>query len=472
MKDHKKVLAFALALSCAAGLASCSSESDGKHGYLMESETTTQHTVELNTETLAPEQEEQVANLADSLPDMELSNKTVKWMSFYDPWHPSGLGNSKPVSMELFEKKYGGDVEYVETTWATQYDDLATAVLGGEGIDFFPGIEAVPKCVISGITQSFDEYVDWENPLWKSVKELNDTYAVGGKHYFMACQSTAGYVVYYNRETIEDLGYDDPKELYEKGEWTMDKFKSMLMDFVDPEAGTYGLDGWFNQTPLYLASGVPSISIKDGKMSNNLMDPNLERAMSFQYDLFKNGLVLDKSQFSWNTQIQFMGEGKELFYIGGFYEVETAPEIWREKFGEGMFFVPIPRDEKADKYYYNAGLDGYNLCSGAGNPEGAARLMECVIASYDDENAVKISDDKHKEDYGWTDEMIEMKKEVERLTNENPIADVYGGLPKDTADIVGNLINQPLTGTDWYTARESIFDAVQVGVDDVNSQIN
>ena len=311
---------------------------------------------------------------------------------------------------------------------------------------------------------------NWENPLWKSVKELNDTYAVGGKHYFMACQSTAGYVVYYNRETIEDLGYDDPKELYEKGEWTMDKFKSMLMDFVDPEAGTYGLDGWFNQTPLYLASGVPSISIKDGKMSNNLMDPNLERAMSFQYDLFKNGLVLDKSQFSWNTQIQFMGEGKELFYIGGFYEVETAPEIWREKFGEGMFFVPIPRDEKADKYYYNAGLDGYNLCSGAGNPEGAARLMECVIASYDDENAVKISDDKHKEDYGWTDEMIEMKKEVERLTNENPIADVYGGLPKDTADIVGNLINQPLTGTDWYTARESIFDAVQVGVDDVNSQ--
>ena len=471
MKDHKKVLAFALALSCAAGLASCSSESDGEHGYLMESETTTQHTVELNTETLAPEQEEQVANLADSLPDMELSNKTVKWMSFYDPWHPSGLGNSKPVSMELFEKKYGGDVEYVETTWATQYDDLATAVLGGEGIDFFPGIEAVPKCVISGITQSFDEYVDWENPLWKSVKELNDTYAVGGKHYFMACQSTAGYVVYYNRETIEDLGYDDPKELYEKGEWTMDKFKSMLMDFVDPEAGTYGLDGWFNQTPLYLASGVPSISIKDGKMSNNLMDPNLERAMSFQYDLFKNGLVLDKSQFSWNTQIQFMGEGKELFYIGGFYEVETAPEIWREKFGEGMFFVPIPRDEKADKYYYNAGLDGYNLCSGAGNPEGAARLMECVIASYDDENAVKISDDKHKEDYGLTDEMIEMKKEVERLTNENPIADVYGGLPKDTADIVGNLINQPLTGTDWYTARESIFDAVQVGVDDVNGQI-
>ena len=46
---------------------------------------------------------------------------------------------------------------------------------------------------------------------------------------------------------------------------------------------------------------------------------------------------------------------------------------------------PIPRDEQADKYYYNAEIDCYNLCKGAQNPEGVARLMECVIASYNDE---------------------------------------------------------------------------------------
>ena len=109
-----------------------SSGDDGEHGYLLDdTTTTTAFTVELNTETLAPEQEEQVGNLADSLTG-KLENKTIKWLSFYDPWHLTGLGNTKPVSVELFEKKYDGVIETYSTTWANQYSDLSTFILGGE----------------------------------------------------------------------------------------------------------------------------------------------------------------------------------------------------------------------------------------------------------------------------------------------------------------------------------------------------
>lgn len=128
-------------------------------------------------------------------------------------------------------------------------------------------------------------YIDWTNPLWASVAELNDMFAMDGKHYLMACQATAGYVVYYNRKTIEENGFDDPKELYENGEWTLDKFKEMLLDYVAPDAYMYGLDGWFNATPLYLASSVPSVSLSDGKVVSNINDPAFERAMQYQYDL-------------------------------------------------------------------------------------------------------------------------------------------------------------------------------------------
>lgn len=213
------------------------------------------------------------------------------------------------------------------------------------------------------MTQPYDPYVDWSDPLWESVKPLNEMFAIGGQHYLMACQATEGYVVYYNRKTIEEMGFDDPKELYEKGEWTLEKFKEMLLEFVDNDSERYGLDGWFNATPLYLASGVPAVSISDGKLINNLNDPSFERAMQFQYELNKNGLVLDKNLFNWQPQIQFMGEGKELFYIGGLYEIEQAPDIWTKNFGspEDFFFVPIPKDEQADKYYYNAEIDCYNL---------------------------------------------------------------------------------------------------------------
>lgn len=472
--NFRKTAAFCTALCITASMTACgNSGDDSEHGYLLDdTTTTTAFTVELNTETLAPEQDAQVNDLADSLTG-ELENKTIKWLSFYDPWHPTGFGNTKPVSVELFEKKYDGVIETYSTTWANQYSDLSTFILGGEGIDFFPAAEAVPKCVLSGMTQSYDDYVDWTNPLWESVSGLNDMFAVGGKHYLMACQATEGYVVYYNRKTIEALGFDDPKELYENGEWTLEKFKEMLLDYVDPDSEQYGLDGWFNATPLYLASGVPSVSLSDGKLVNNMMDPAFERAMQYQYDLNKNGLILDKSLFNWQPQIQYIGEGKELFYIGGLYEIEQSPDIWTKNFGsaEDVFFVPVPKDEKADKYYYNAEIDCYNLCKGAGNPEGVARLMECVIASYYDENAQQISNEKHKSDYGWSDEMLEMKAEVKRITTENPVRDIYGGLPTDTANVISDAINQPLQGNDWYSVRDSVYDTVEVGVNDANDQI-
>lgn len=84
---------------------------------MTEEQTVTAVTVEINTATMAAEQQEQVEELADTLTG-ELENKTVKWLSFYDPWHATTQGNTKPVSMELFEQKYGGEIEYYQTTWA------------------------------------------------------------------------------------------------------------------------------------------------------------------------------------------------------------------------------------------------------------------------------------------------------------------------------------------------------------------
>lgn len=125
-----------------------------------------------------------------------------------------------------------------------------------------------------------------------------------------------------------------------------------------------------------------------------------------------------------------------------------------------------------DKYYYNAEFDCYNLCRGAQNPEGVARLMECVIASYNDENAQAISDKKHIDDYGWSQDMIDMRNEVRRLTRENPVRDLYGGLPDDISSMISNAISEPLNGNEWYSVRESIADAVQKGVDSANSQLS
>lgn len=148
MKSASKTIAIVSTFIFTSCFVSCSDNLDDQP-IQDNVQTTSLMTVAINTETLASEQEQQVVELADSLTG-ELENKTVKWMSFYDPWHPTGTGNSKPVAVELFEKKYGGEIVYYPTTWENQYNDLSINILGGEGIDFFPATEAIPKCVKIG----------------------------------------------------------------------------------------------------------------------------------------------------------------------------------------------------------------------------------------------------------------------------------------------------------------------------------
>lgn len=474
MKNYKKIAAGALAIVMTAGLTACGGAGGGEE---ITTTTTTQATVEINTAELSEEDAQKVADVADLLTG-ELENKTIKWFSFYDPFHASTSGNTKALSLELFEEKYDGEIEYIQTTWNNRFNDLSTKVVSGDGIDFIAGgdLDSFPKGVTNGMFQPVDQYIDYDSELWSNVKDLNDYFELNGKHYLLATAATAGPVVYYNRQTIENFGFDDPADLLEKGEWTWDTFKQMLLDYCDVDSECYGLDGWFNEQPLMLTCGVPSVELKDGKLVHNFFDPNLERSMNFMKSLSDNGLTLDKNIFAWQTHIEFIGEGKELFYISGLYEIGSAPEIWTKTFGEpeDVMFVPLPKDPEADKYYLPAGLEGYMMCKGAQNPEGVIKFMECILAANTDERTKQIARDKSVNDYGWTDEMLEMQDKITEMTAENPVYDIHAGCPTDMYNLIDSGetgIRAAFYGLDWPTVRDTLVDAVQIYIDEFNKEV-
>lgn len=474
MKNYKKIAAGALAVVMTAGLTACGGAGGGEE---ITTTTTTQATVEINTAELSEEDAQKVADVADLLTG-ELENKTIKWFSFYDPFHATTAGNTKAISLELFEEKYGGEIEYIQTTWNNRFNDLSTKVVSGDGIDFIAGgdLDSFPKGVTNGMFQPVDQYIDYDSELWSNVKDLNDYFELNGKHYLLATAATSGPVVYYNRQTIENFGFDDPADLLEKGEWNWDTFKQMLLDYCDVDSECYGLDGWFNEQPLMLTSGVPSVELKDGKLVHNFFDPNLERSMNFMKSLSDNGLTLDKNIFAWQTHIEFIGEGKELFYISGLYEIESSPEIWTKTFGEpeDVMFVPLPKDPESEKYYLPAGLEGYMMCKGAQNPEGVIKFMECVLAANTDERTKEIARDKHINDFGWTDEMLEMQAKINDMTAENPVYDIHAGCPTDMYNLIDSGetgIRAAFYGLDWATVRDTLVDAVQIYIDEFNKEV-
>lgn len=198
----------------------------------------------------------------------------------------------------------------------------------------------------------------------------------------------------------------------------------------------------------------------------------MERAENFLYEMNKMELPLPKAEYDWKEQPNRIAEGTTLFYPCGIWALYEAD---LSKFGsEGeIMFVPMPKDPEADNYYLPSGVDAYALCKGAPNPEGAAAFMKCKLIAVGSDETQTIAEKQYREDYGWTDEMIEMWHNTKELTNENPIIDFYAGCSNDIYDMVHNPIKDTsYNGKEWATTRDEISDAVQTAVDALNEKIS
>ena len=478
MNNSKKIFAGLMALSMMAGLTACGNN-DGSSDATSEetTTTTTAKTVAVNTEELKEDEAAALEDTMSQLQDVELENKTIKWLAHYD-LNPSSNGASKSVGLEMFEKKYGGEIQYYPTTWENRFNDLSTYVLGGEGIDFFPGDDTAnfPKGIVSGMFQPVDDYIDMNSAIWQNTKDAMELLNFGGKHYEFITTVTAEAVVIYNKATIEANGLDDPWDLYEAGEWNWDTFKQMLLDFVDEDSDQWGLDGFWAEKALFLSAGVPSVQSVDGNLVCNINDATVEKAMNYQYDLYTNGLVFPREQFAWSEQPSFMGEGRQLFYICGAWTVQAAPETWSTSIDpEDLGLAPVPSPADSDPWQ-GATLGGYALCKGAQNPAGVALFAECQILGSNDESAIAISDRKAMDDYGWSQELIDKNKAINEIARQYPIVDLAAGCSTDIASLTtdgGDTIGlrAALHGVDWATNREAIADTVIMLVDEVDQNV-
>ncbi|MDE7295021.1 MAG: extracellular solute-binding protein [Oscillospiraceae bacterium] len=469
MKKFNRLIAAAAALSITASFTACGETGDSGNVNNSSTETSAVSTApkELNEEDKAMVEQIDVGDAE------KLENGTVKWLSWYDI-NPAD-GKPKLAALELFENNYGGKIEYIPTTWDTRFSDLSTQVLGGTSPDIFPGQEGdtYPAKVISGMFDPWDDYLDFnDSSLWtEGPKRLSDVHMLGGKHYLVATATDSKCIMIYNKKTIEENGLPNPAELLEKGEWTWDAFKDMCLNYCDRENDKFAYDSWYFETNFLLTTGVAPISSENGVIKSNLTSPEIERAENFMYDLKKYDLPLPKAEFDWVEQPHRISEGKTLFYPIGTWALWEADLSAYGEQGDIMF-VPMPRDPKADNYYLPASMDAYVLCKSAGNPEGAAAFMKCKLIAAKDENALALEEKQYREDYGWTDEMVEMWYKVRELTDANPVINIHAGLPTDVANIVDDGVKQAsFNGTDWSVTRDNMNDLVNTTIDELNTQI-
>ena len=421
--------------------------------------------------TLSTEDSEAILRAAGiQLPEADTAagaNSVVKYFGWGDPFQNYDENEVVSLGYWTFQNKYNSSITYIETDYFDRFDDLALLITAGDPPDMTVGgngsTAMFPMSAIKTMIQPVDPWIDYNDPLWRDMKDLADLFTLGGKHYQITIESTPSNVCLYNRRVFDEYGYEDPAELYYNDEWTWDKFYEMCADFSDVDEDRFALDGYPYSGAMIESSGQQLMQIdENGKFYSNVDSPEIERAQNLLYELCKNDCNYRGSDGSrWARRDQDGGpcgmkEGKLLFYILGESFFQDTVENIEANFGaisEGeLMFAPLPRDPLGDGNYYMASTFNdiygcYVIVNNARNPEGAALLSACIRFKVIDPIVSGIATRQLKETYLWSDDMISMSEECAKIAAAHRVFDLGGNLPEN----LGNALN----GISWAIARSS-----------------
>lgn len=409
--------------------------------------------------------EQVMSSKAESIEDeiVELENKDLIWMA----WWTLDVGTPE---VDAFKTLYDGNIINWQTTYDARYDDLGNKIMSGDSPDIFPFETAnFPNGIVKEMFEPIDDVIDLESDLWADTKSMLDNYTWGGKHYVVSAYIAPDMVLIYNKDTIEENGFDDPYELFVSGEWTWDAMEDMMMDFVELGEGYYGVNDYKVIVPSVVStSGVPMIGIEGDQLTNNLRAPEVERAQNFLLDMSKNALNISDGD-----HIADIAAGKLLFYVGQFWGdvKDNFTPVAKQNLADSVWFVPFPRDPDSDTYYHLYNVDAHMLVKNAPNPEGFAAWSTCRRLVKIDEELTQMDAEMCLEKYNLP---LDLYYYFMELCNPGdfgitPVADYTSGVSLSLKARDALSYSAFRDGLTWSETRETYFNDVQDKIDTINS---
>lgn len=411
LKIVKRTLAIVLALAMAFAVVGCGKKGDDDDNKAA----TGGGLTGVEIEKFAIDSEAVLASMP-----AELKNTKIVFLNWYNP----DDREEKPV-VAAFEEKTGIDVEYRVTDYNTYVQEVAKMLATKEQLDVMrmrnPEMAALKLLQPISVTG-----YDFSDKAWD--KYTMGLYTVGDNCYAAALRYTPYFLptlYFYNKDTIADMGFEDPYELWKQGKWTWSKMKEMCTTWVNENGTDYvGACVWGNPTDTV---GASLVKLKDDGVT---------------YDLdFTNQLALDcwkfleegKQMGIFNNLNDGFDQAKQKLLFGAMdasavqqssdYFNKTrmrgqlmtvAPPIWdgTEGYGAEQYTLPMmenigfgvpktAKNAKAVPYFlaYLCNLANYNTGVGEGGmffseqvKDAYMQLMTLEKRSYDATNAVATYD--------------------------------------------------------------------------------
>jgi len=227
-------------------------------------------------------------------------------------------------------------------------------ILGVHGGALFRGVQSKAWAPLTNAVKTVG--INFDNKYYSkygnSFNEVdNDLYGIT----FNGCNYADFTALYYNVNMVTvDAKLEDPLDLYNKGEWTFDKFEEYCKKLTKKDSSgkitTYGCQLAANASlAQFVKSNGGAIGRVDetGKWYQSMSEPKTVKALDYLYKwLYRDPCVYVPSG-AWGTAFINLYEGTAAMAMGSYYCATNSYMKFTDEGGIGM--VPLPQGPDGSK---------------------------------------------------------------------------------------------------------------------------
>ncbi len=371
---------------------------------------------------------------------------------------------------EKLKLEYGVAINHLTVTANDLAIKASQLVISGDSPDLIEYRDQDnPTFIKNGIVQPVDDYFDFDEPVFKHLKDINQEFRYSdGKLYTFIRSYRHNAICYYWLEDLAELGLETPRDLYYKGQWNWSKFEEYAGLLTQKATdGTISRHGAIvNSNLMHTITGETLVKYMDGAYINNLRSPKLANYYNTIQRLIYETKVMPPNNV--NLWDYFKGHGVSMALdMRNLLDNHLLDELSNDL----VSFAPVPKWDDADKYYLPANYGTAWIAKGAKNIDGARAwfAVYCLLNGGIDPNIEDALNQLAVTTKGFDEgdfAMLEELKDPEKFTLVQ-IRDVGLGTMWSTGkrtEMMGQVLryNKP-----WATAVEEYAPILSSGIEEM-----
>ncbi|MDR1687012.1 MAG: ABC transporter substrate-binding protein [Clostridiales bacterium] len=239
-------------------------------------------------------------------------------------------------NMRDIEQKFNVEFRVVNLTWEGVIESINTSIMAGAPdcdlylVDLQFGVPAV----LNGYAQNLRDFLPADHDIFTDQVVMKYLNLMGDSKDYLFTPNfnsgVTGYPLGFNLDMIQEANLEDPRDVYERGEWTWDVWRSYLQQLTKDTNGdgvtdVYGWGGyWTNMLERLLFTNNTHIA---ADKVEGLSSPGTIEVMEFFNTIYN----VDKSATPWNpddweSNLRPFVDGKMAFFITADWIIQDMAE--------------------------------------------------------------------------------------------------------------------------------------------------